>query len=138
MTSEGNSTISALLPGNVDRPPPLHVNYFNVVVVQYNKSLNDLSFEKPVNFVSLESQCFPRLLLGKHQSRFEGKKKLFPSGPVNKCLLATSTAGNTELLINPPWNFPVLPHISHCKLLSLSHFHGPTRCLHSSLTSRGN
>ena len=33
-----------------------------------------------VNFVSLESQYFPRLRLGKQNS-------LFPSGPVIKCLL---------------------------------------------------
>ena len=43
-----------------------HITSCNLFVVLYNKSLNDWSLGKPVNFVSLESQCFPLLRLRKH------------------------------------------------------------------------
>jgi len=56
MTSEDNN---ALLPGNVDWRAPLHLNFFNVLVVLYNKSFNDWYRRKLVDFVSLETQCFP-------------------------------------------------------------------------------
>ena len=47
---------------------------------------NDLMTGPLVNFVSLESQCFPPLRLGNIEIR--GKQNsLFPKGPVIKCSL---------------------------------------------------
>ena len=58
MTSEGNS---ALLPANVDRRPPLQRGLMNFRLYHLR-----LVPQETVNFVSLESQCFPWLRLGKH------------------------------------------------------------------------
>ena len=67
MMSGGNS---ALLSANVDRRPTLERSLTNSQLQNfqlYNKSRKDWSLGETVNFISLESQCFPRFRLGKHQ-----------------------------------------------------------------------
>ena len=72
-----------------------------------------------MNFVSLESQCFPRLRLGKQNS-------LFPSGPVNKCLLL-SLQGGKVILVNL---HHLIPHFS----VLLSICYSTTVSLHANLS----
>ena len=89
MTSEGNS---ALLPGNVDRRPPLLLPVAGFLFVLYNKSLNEWSLGKqlilfPSNF-NVSLGCASRK-----------QNQMFPLGPVIKCLLCQLVSCSSHDLV---------------------------------------
>ena len=55
MTSEGNR---ALLPVDVDRPPPLQRGLMNFQLQNFQPYNKSLVSRETVDFVSLETQCF--------------------------------------------------------------------------------